>query len=78
MAEAERSVLADEIRILERELDSKRERLRLLESSGESKPILDRSPKEWIRWADGLSSKIGHISTGGDAAVDVRRMRDRR
>lgn len=75
-ADAERSALADEIKNLERELDRKKERLRLLSRVGNTSK-LDWTPDQWVRWADEMSAKIGAVSTGGDAAEDVRRMRDR-
>lgn len=73
----ERERLLEEIKNLERELDRKREHLRVLERFGEATKIMKWSPEDWIRWANEMTAKIGTVSTGGDAAEDVRRMRDR-
>lgn len=37
----------------------------------------DRTPEEWVRWSKEISHKVAALSKGGDAAEDVRSMRER-
>lgn len=77
MAHAETLELTSEIKELERELYRKRCQLQVLGQYGGKKPIVSRTPAEWVEWADELAAKIGAESSGGDAAEEIRYQRSR-